>query len=66
MFPQNEVEIIKRKFIYMGGHAFSLRSPCLPKREQGIKGNRHARKRDKALDNREKSTGLPDSGGRPQ
>jgi len=47
------------------GHAFSLRNPCLLKREHGIKGKRHGRKREKALSNREKGTGLPDSGGRP-
>ena len=44
---------------------FSFRSPCLLKREHWRKGERHARKGDKTLGNREKGTGLPDSGGRP-
>lgn len=37
----------------------------LLKREHWIKGKKYARKGDKALSNREKGTGLHDSGGRP-
>ena len=61
-------EASQKKFsreIFSKGHASSLRSPSLLKREHGIKGKRHARKREKALSNREKGTGLPDSGARP-
>jgi len=70
---RKKTEISKKMFIFYfdglsiftKGHAFSLRRPCLLKREHGIKGKKHARKREKALSNREKGTGLPDSGGRP-
>ncbi len=55
------------------GAVLSLRCGMAPehsdgrllKREHWIKGKRHARKRDKALSNREKGTGVLDSGGRP-